>query len=280
MSGRNLEYLLAPHSVALIGASDRAGSIGAMVMRNLLQAGFDGAIWPVNLKRREVAGHRAYATVDQLPEVPDLAVVCTPAPTIPGLIGALGRRGTRAAVVLSAGLEGPAPGGGSLASAMLNAARPWGLRILGPNCVGLLLPRIGLNASFAHTQALPGNLAFIAQSGALTTAMLDWARSSQIGFSCFVSLGNCADVDFGDLLDYLTQDPHTHAILLYIEAITGARKFMSAARSAARNKPVIVVKAGRRLRRCLSTCGHASCDHDARAFRRRRNARADEAVDG
>jgi len=273
MSGRNLEYLLAPHSVALIGASDRAGSVGAMVMRNLLAAGFDGRIWPVNLKHAEVAGSRAYATVDELPEVPDLAVLCTPARTIPTLIAALGRRGTRAAVVLSAGLDGPAPGGGLLVKAMLHAARPWGLRILGPNSVGLLLPRIGLNASFAHTHASPGNLAFIAQSGALTTAMLDWARNSQIGFSCFASLGNCADVDFGDLLDYLTQDPHTHAILLYIEAITGARKFMSAARSAARNKPVIVVKAGRRAEGAKAATSHtgalAGADdvYDA-AFRR------------
>jgi acetyltransferase len=273
MSGRNLEYLLAPHSVALIGASDRAGSVGAVVMRNLLAAGFDGSIWPVNLKRTEVGGRKAYAAVDDLPEAPDLAVICTRAPTIPKLITALGRRGTRAAIVLSAGMEAPVPGGGSLVNAMLQAARPWGLRILGPNCVGLLLPRIGLNASFAHTHASPGNLAFIAQSGALTTAMLDWARNSQIGFSSFISLGNSADVDFGDLLDYLTQDPHTHAILLYIEAITGARKFMSAARSAARNKPVIVVKAGHRAEGAKAVTSHtgalAGADdvYDA-AFRR------------
>src|SRR5262245_35153199 len=273
MSSRNLEYLLAPHSVALIGASDRSGSVGEKVMRNLLAGGFDGPIWPVNLKRSHVAGRTAYATVADIPETPDLAVICTPAPTVPALIAALGVRGTRAAVVLSAGLEARGPGGVTFAAAMLNAARPHGLRILGPNCVGMLLPRIGLNASFAHTNAASGNLAFIAQSGALTTAMLDWARTTQLGFSSFISLGNGADVDFADLLDYFCQDPHTHAILLYIEAITGARKFMSAARGAARNKPVIVVKAGRRAEGAKAATSHtgalAGADdvYDA-AFRR------------
>jgi acetyltransferase len=273
MSSRKLEYLLAPHSVALIGASDRTGSVGERVMHNLLAGGFDGPIWPVNLKRSHVAGRVAYASVADLPETPDLAVICTPAPTVPPLISALGVRGTRAAVVLSAGLENRGPGGVTFATAMLNAARPHGLRILGPNCVGVLLPRIGLNASFAHTNAAPGNLAFIAQSGALTTAMLDWARTTALGFSSYISLGNGADVDFADLLDYYSQDPHTHAILLYIEAIRGARKFMSAARGAARNKPVIVVKAGRRAEGAKAATSHtgalAGADdvYDA-AFRR------------
>ena len=192
MSSRNLEHLLAPHSVALIGASDRPRSVGATVMRNLLQGDFDGQVWPVNLRHATVAGVKSYPRIASLPEAPDLAILCTPASTIPDLITQLGEKGTRAAVVISAGLEGPAPGGGSLQAAMLKAARPYTLRILGPNCVGLLLPRIGLNGSFAHAQALPGRLAFIAQSGALTTAMLDWARTNQIGFSCFISLGNGA----------------------------------------------------------------------------------------
>lgn len=273
MSSRNLEYLLAPRSVALIGASDRPHSVGATVMRNLLEGGFDGPIWPVNVRRQTVAGQRAFPNVASLPEPPDLAVLCTRAATIPRLITELGERGTRAAVVITAGLEATAPGGGTLDAAMLNAARPFTLRILGPNCVGLLQPRIGLNASFAHARALPGNLAFIAQSGALTTAMLDWARTAQIGFSCFISLGNMADVDFGDLLDYLSHEPHTRAILLYVEAITSARKFMSAARAAARNKPVIVVKAGRRAEGAKAAASHtgalAGADdvYDA-AFRR------------
>jgi acetyltransferase len=244
MSSFNLKYLLTPRSVVVVGASDRPGSVGATVMRNLLGAGFRGPIWPVNLRRESVAGVRAYRTPTQLPAVPDLAVICTPAPGVPGLIAELGARGTRAAIVLSAGLECQAESGGTLGAEMLQAARRYGLRILGPNCIGLLVPGIGLNASFAHIGAHPGGIAFVAQSGALTTAMLDWAHSAGVGFSHCISLGNAADVDFGDLLDYLGKDPGTRAILLYIESITGARKFMSAARAAARNKPVIAVKAG------------------------------------
>jgi len=214
-------------------------------MRNLLSGGFRGPTWPVNLRRETVAGMPAYATIRQLPAAPDLAVICTPAASVPDLIADLGACGTRAAVVLSAGLEAAAAGGGTLGAATLQAARRHALRILGPNCIGLIVPGIGLNASFAHLGARPGGIAFVAQSGALTTAMLDWAQGAAVGFSHCISLGNAADVDFGDLLDYLGRDPRTRAILLYIESITGARKFMSAARAAARNKPVIAVKAGR-----------------------------------
>jgi len=245
MSRRNLEYLFNPHSVALIGASDRPHSIGATVMRNLQQGGFAGPIWPVNIRHTQVGAVRAYRTVADLPGNPDLAVLCTPAATIPGLIAELGRRGTRAAIVISAGLEQTTSDGQTLTAQMLRAAKPFTLRILGPNCIGLLVPAIGLDASFAHCGATAGRVAFVAQSGALTTAMLDWARAMRIGFSHFISLGNAADIDFGDLLEYLGREPKTRAILLYIESITAARKFMSAARSAARNKPVIVVKSGR-----------------------------------
>jgi acyl-CoA synthetase (NDP forming)/GNAT superfamily N-acetyltransferase len=239
MSSRNLEYLLAPHSVVLVGASDRPHSVGAAVMRNLLAGDFDGPVWPVNLQRAQVAGRAAFRSVADLPAVPDLAIVCTPAPTVPDVISQLGAIGTRAAVVMTAGFDVQAPG--TLAQAMLDAARPHTLRILGPNCRGLLLPRIGLNASVADIRPLPGNIAFIAQSGGLDAA-LDWARTAQAGFSCLVSLGDCADVDFGDLLDSLCHDPHTRVILLDVETIEGARKFLSAARAAARNKPVIVVR--------------------------------------
>jgi acetyltransferase len=280
MSSRNLEYLLTPHSVALIGASDRPGSVGATVMRNLITAGFDGPIWPVNLRHARVAGRQAFATVADLPEAPELAVICTPARTVPALIAQLGKRGTRAAVVISAGLDARREDGITFSQAMLEAARPHTLRILGPNCLGLLQPRIGLNASFAHRPALKGNLAFVAQSGALATAMLDWACSANIGFSTVISMGNGADVDFGDLLDYLCYDPHTRAILLYVEAIGGARKFMSAARAAARNKPVIVVKAGRHAQGAKAAASHtgalAGADdvYDA-AFRRAGMLRVD-----
>ncbi|WP_096695554.1 bifunctional acetate--CoA ligase family protein/GNAT family N-acetyltransferase [Polaromonas sp. AER18D-145] len=246
MSVRNLETLFRPASVALIGASDREGSLGAVVLRNLRADGFQGPVWPVNRRHTQVGGGPAWPDVESLPQAPDLAIICTPAETVPDLITALGRKGTRAAIVLSAGLKQAARSGGpTLEQAMLDAARPWLLRILGPNCIGALVPGIGLNASFAPGNALPGKLAFVTQSGALATAMLDWANSRGIGFSHFISLGDSADVDFGDVIDYLASDPGTRAILMYMESVKTARKFMSAARAAARNKPVIVVKAGR-----------------------------------
>lgn len=257
MSTRHLERLLAPRSVAVVGASDRANSVGATVMRNLLAGGFAGAIWPVNPRHARVAGQRAYAEVAALPEAPDLAVVCTPAPAVPGVIAALGARGTRAAVVLTAGLETDPQGHGrSLQQQMLDAARPHCLRVLGPNCVGLLVPGIGLNASFSHMGAQPGPLAFISQSGALVTGVLDWAASQGVGFSHFISVGASSDVDFGDLLDHLGSDPGTRAILLYIESIRSPRKFMSAARAAARNKPVLVVKSGRAPEAARAAASH------------------------
>ncbi|MEO7127620.1 MAG: bifunctional acetate--CoA ligase family protein/GNAT family N-acetyltransferase [Rhodoferax sp.] len=246
MSIRNLEALFQPTSVAVIGASDRKGSLGSVVLRNLKQGGFEGPIWPVNHRHANIDSGPAWPDVKALPQAPDLAVICTPAPTVPGLIAALGRKGTRAAIVLTAGLNQPTfEGGPTLVQAMLQAARPHLLRILGPNCIGALVPGIHLNASFAPSNAQPGRLAFVTQSGALATAMLDWANSRGIGFSHFISMGDSADVDFGDVLDYLASDAETRAILMYAESITAARKFMSAARAAARNKPVIVVKAGR-----------------------------------
>jgi acetyltransferase len=246
MSVRNLEYLFYPQSIAVLGASTRPQSVGGTVMRNLLSAGFDGPIMPVNPKYESVGGVLAYADVNQLPLAPDLAVICTPPATVPGIIASLGDRGTRAAVVLTAGLEQPAGTSGvTLQQAMLDAARPHLMRILGPNCVGLLSSKCRLNASFAHTSSTPGGIAFLTQSGALSTAILDGTRSKGVGLSHFVSVGNSADVDFGDLLDFLASDPQTSSILMYIESVKHARKFMSAARAAARNKPVVAVKSGR-----------------------------------
>ena len=239
MSIRHLDALFHPKSVAVIGASNRVFSVGGTLWRNVRTGGFAGEIFPVNPKYKELDGQRCYARVDQLPEAPELAVICTPPATVVELMRQLAERGTQAVVVITAGLSAEQK------QAMLDIARPRLMRILGPNCVGLLAPHAGLNASFAHIPARPGQLAFISQSGALVTAMLDWAASRDIGFSHFVSLGEHADVDFGDMLDYLANDPQTRAILLYIESIEDARKFMSAARSAARNKPVIAVKAGR-----------------------------------
>ena len=239
MSVRHLDKLLEPRSVVVIGASDRAGSVGATVWRNLRAGRFAGPIAAVNPHHTTLDGQAVFASVADLTSTPDLAVICTPPGTIAELIEALGRLGTRAAIVMTAGLSA------AQKQAMRDAARPTLLRVLGPNCLGLLTPHLGLNASFAHTDALAGDVAFVSQSGALVTAVLDWAKSRQIGFSHMVSLGEHADVDFGDLLDYLASDARTHSILLYIESIEAPRKFMSAARAAARNKPVIVVKAGR-----------------------------------
>lgn len=239
MTIRHLDRLLTPHSVAVFGASARPASVGATVWRNLRAGGMEGPVHAVNPKYRSLDGEPVFARAADLPAPPDLAVICTPPATVPGLIAELGAVGCRAAIVMTAGLNA------AQKQAALDAARPYVLRILGPNCLGLMTPRLGLNASFAHTDALPGELAFVSQSGALVTAMLDWAKSRGIGFSHLVSLGERADVDFGDLLDHLGSDSATRAILLYIESIESPRKFMSAARAAARNKPVIVVKAGR-----------------------------------
>ena len=246
MSIRNLESLFQPASIALVGASDRPGSVGSVVLRNLKAGGFKGPLWPVNARHDTVDGEQAWPDVASLPAAPDLAVICTPAHTVPELIGELGRKGTRAAIVLSAGLNHSAvKDGDTYQQEMLAAAKPYLLRVLGPNCIGLLVPGLGLNASFAPGNALPGKLAFVTQSGALATAMLDWANGRGIGFSHFISLGDSADVDFGDVLDYLASDGGTRAILMYAESVKAGRKFMSAARAAARNKPVIIVKAGR-----------------------------------
>jgi len=239
MSIRNLDDLFDPASVAVIGASTREGSVGYTVWRNIRSGTFAGPVWAVNKGHATVQGDKAYAGVAQLPGVPALAVICTPPATVPGLIAELGERGTRAAVVLTAGLTT------EQRQQMLDSARKHVLRILGPNCLGLLSPPAGLNASFAPDHVRAGSLAFVSQSGALATAMLDWARARGIGFSRVVSLGEGSDVDFGDMLDWLASDASTRAVLMYAESLTSARKFMSAARAAARNKPVLMVKAGR-----------------------------------
>ena len=255
MSIRNLDYLFKPKSIALIGASDTASSVGAVLACNLLKGGFGGTVMLVNPKHREIAGVPSYPDIASLPSVPDLAVIATPPETVPDIIGELGRRGSRAVVVISAGF-GEVGGGAALQQALIEAARSYGIRIIGPNCLGILVPAIGLNASFAHTSPIPGKLAFVAQSGAIVTSVLDWAQARGIGFSQLVSLGDMADVDFGDMLDYLANDWNTRAILLYIEAITSARKFMSAARAAARMKPVIVVKGGRHAEGARAVASH------------------------
>ncbi len=241
MTIRNLHYALAPRSVAVFGASERAGSVGAVVLRNILQGGFEGNVWPVNPRHRSVMGLPCLARAADLPEVPDLAVLVTPAQTVPGLIAEIGAKGCKTALVITAGIGMD----NGLRQAMLDAARPHLLRIIGPNTVGLIVPPAKLNASFAHMGAAPGNLALLSQSGAIATSLIDWAAERGIGFSQIVSLGDMADVDTGDYLDLLAGDARTRAILIYCESIPQARKFLSAARAASRLKPVIAIKAGR-----------------------------------
>jgi acetyltransferase len=257
MTIRNLEYMFKPSAVALVGASRRKGSIGAVIAQNLVNAGFKGDIFFVNPKYETIEGLPSYPDVDSLPMGPDLAVIATPPDTVPQLIERLGQRGTRTAVVITAGFrEGGSGKGQLLCSRMLEAGRPHLLRIVGPNCLGIMVPGVGLNASFGHVQPLKGNIAFVAQSGAVQTSVLDWATSREIGFSHFVSVGNMSDVDFGDMLDYLATDFSAKAILLYIEAVTHTRKFMSAARAAARLKPVVVVKTGRHSEGARAAASH------------------------
>ena len=244
MSVLNLHKLLKPESVALIGASRHDNEVGNVVLKNLLEAGFHGPILPVNPKAQTIRGVYTYPDIKSLPIIPDMAVVCTPPDTVPGIINNLGEKGTRAAVVITAGLA-RSNDKQNLEQQMLVAAKKFGLRILGPNSIGLLIPDIGLNASFAHTNSLTGRLALLSQSGALCTTLLDWAKSRGIGFSHFISMGDISDIDFGDMLDYLGSDQKTQGILMYIESIRSARKFISAARATARNKKVIVIKAGR-----------------------------------
>ena len=222
-----------------LSAPARSRARSAKLTENILAGGFAGQIYLVNPHQAKIGGRNAIADIAALPEAPELAVIATPPATVPALIGALGAKGTRAVVVITAGLSA------ELKQAMLNAARPYCLRIIGPNCLGIAVPGIGLHANFGFTRPSPGKLAFLSQSGALVTGVLDWAAAREIGFSYVVSMGDMADVDVGDLLDFLAADIATSAILLYLETIPAARKFMSAARSAARAKPVIVIKSGR-----------------------------------
>ena len=244
MSVRNLDRLFKPASIALVGASNAPGTLGALVADNLIGSGFDGPILPVSADAWAVRGVLTYAAVDELPLAPDLAVILSPPAEVPAIIDVLGKRGTRGAVVISSGFAELGDAGRELQQRMLDAAKPHLLRVVGPNCMGLVVPDRRLNASYIHKSALGGALAFVSQSGAVMSTVVDWATYRGQGFSYLVSAGDMADVDFGDLLDYWLADPKTRAILLHMEGISDARKFMSAARAASRTKPVVVIKTG------------------------------------
>ena len=237
--------LFEPAAVAIVGAGERKGSVGSVLIENMLAAGYRGQLYAVNPKHREVRGVPCFPAIGDVPERVDLAVIATPAATVPGIIEQCGAAGVRAAVVISAGFSESGPAGAKLERALLENARRHRLRVLGPNCLGIMRPDVGLNATFARGHARPGSLGLIAQSGAVCTAMLDWAAAHDVGFSCVVSLGGSTDVDFGEIVDYLVNDPKTEHILLYIEGVRDARRFMSALRAAARVKPVILMKVGR-----------------------------------
>lgn len=270
MSTYRLSNVLAPQSVALVGASPRKGSLGAAILQNIREAGFAGQIGIVNPRYGEIAGMKVASHIDRLPFAPELVVITAPAREIPGIVDAAGKRGAAGAVIVSAGLgHGP----GSISEATDRAARAHRMRLIGPNCLGIMMPGIDLNASFAAHMPRRGNLALISQSGAIAAGMVDWASQKSVGFSGIVSIGDQLDVDIADLLDYFALDRATGAILLYIEAIRDARKFMSAARAAARVKPIVVVKSGRMAQGARAAATHtgalAGADdvYDA-AFRR------------
>ena len=241
----SLKSIFTPETVAVIGASDRPGSVGRTLLWNLISHPFGGTVFPVNPKRSSVLGVKAYASVKAVPEPVELAIIATPAPTVPEVIRECIEAGVKGAIVVSAGFKEIGESGIALEKDILAQIDQTQLRLVGPNCLGVMSPRFGLNATFAGTMAQPGNVAFISQSGAICTAVLDWSIRENVGFSAFVSIGSMLDVDWGDLIYYLGDDPHTKSIVIYMETIGHARSFLSAAREVALTKPIIVIKAGR-----------------------------------
>lgn len=270
----NLNRVFRPHSIAVVGASDTPGKVGHTLLRNLITAGYKGRILPVNSRRPVIQGLPAVPNLRALSQPADLAILCTPAETIPNLIRECGEAGVGGVIIISAGFRETGASGATL-EAELQAARTAfpAMRVLGPNCLGVICPRIGLNASFAADTPRHGQIALISQSGALCTSLLDWALQENIGFSHFVSIGNMLDVGFGDLIDYFGEDPETRSIILYIESISDARAFISASRAFSRTKPIVAYKAGRFAESARAAASHtgALAGEDAifdAAFRR------------
>lgn len=256
MSNNGLEKLFNPRSIAVIGASNKKGSVGYILLRNIITTGYQGVVYPVNITSPAVQGIQAYPTVGDVPNTVDLAVISVPSKVVPDTLRQCGEAGVRAAVIITAGFKEAGPAGIALEKEVEKIAQEYGIRILGPNCLGFARPPLNIDATFAHAVPGPGRVAFISQSGALGTAILDWATANNIGFSAFVSVGGMLDVDFGDLIDYFGDDPHTHSIIMYVESITNPRSFMSAARRFAKTKPIIVVKSGRTARSALAAASH------------------------
>jgi acetyltransferase len=279
-----LDAIFNPRSVAVVGASERQGSVGRTILWNLISNPFGGTVYPINPKRPNVLGIKAWPSLRALPEPVDLAVLVTPSTTVPDLMRECAELGVKGVIIISAGFKEVGPEGVKLEQEVLQIARQAGIRIIGPNCLGVMRPPTGLNATFAGDMARPGNVAFISQSGALLTAILDWSMREAVGFSAFVSMGSMLDVGWGDLIDYLGDDPRTRSILIYMESIGDARGFLSAAREVALRKPIIVIKAGRTAQAAAAAASHTgtltgSDEVLSAAFRRTGVLRVDSIAD-
>jgi len=251
-----LDVFFSPKTVAVVGATETPNTVGRTVLWNLVTSPFGGTVYPVNPKRPSVLGVKAYKSISEIPEDVDLAVIVTPPPSVPGIIRECGENGVRGAVVISAGFKEIGPEGAELERQLLREAQAAGIRVVGPNCLGVMCPLSGLNATFATTIARPGSVGFISQSGALCTAVLDWSLKEMVGFSAFVSVGSMVDVGWGDLIYHLGNDPRTRSIVIYMESIGNARSFLSAAREVALNKPIIVIKPGRSAAAAKAAASH------------------------
>src|SRR5512143_1701982 len=251
-----LDSIFSPRNVAVIGATETPGSVGRTILWNLISSPFGGTVFPVNPKRPGVLGIKAYPSISDVPEPVDLAVIVTPAATVPGIIGDCVEAGGQSAIIISAGFKETGPAGADLERQIMEHARRGRMRIIGPNCLGVMSPTTGVNATFASGMARRGTVGFISQSGALCTAILDWSLRENVGFSAFVSIGSMLDVDWGDLIYYLGDDPHTQSIIIYIETIGDARSFLSAAREVAHSKPIIVIKPGRTAQAAKAAASH------------------------
>jgi acetyltransferase len=251
-----LDAIFSPRNIAVIGATETPGSVGRTVLWNLISSPFGGTVYPVNPKRPSVLGIRAYPSIADVPEKVDLAVIVTPAPSVPMVIRQCADAGVRGAIVISAGFKEMGPAGVELERQVLAEARRGKMRLIGPNCLGVMNPLTGVNATFAADMARPGNVAFLSQSGALLTAILDFSLRELVGFSSFVSTGSMLDVGWGDLIDYFGNDPRTQSILIYMESVGDARAFLSAAREVALTKPIIVIKAGRTEQAAKAAASH------------------------
>lgn len=281
---KKIDKLFNPETIAVIGASDTEGGVGNALMKNLISNNFEGIVYPVNPKRESVQSIKTYANISDIPDKVDLAIIATPAPTVPDIVEECGQVGVSGLVIISAGFSEIGKNGKKMSEIILDKARNYGMRIVGPNCLGFIRPSLNLNASFAGKMALPGNLAFISQSGALCASILDWSVKNNVGFSHFVSIGESLDISFHDLIDYFGNDPQTDSILMYMESIKDARKFMSAARAISKQKPIIALKVGKTIEGAQATASHTGSlagndiAYDA-AFERGGIIRVDASVD-